>query len=93
MKKELDEDYDISVLNMTNIKPEQAKGDFKFVKDQLFYDHKGNKHYRDILVVGCQDKQIFAMSDGTFIMEDCPEGNQGDIINYYYSDNLDDLTK
>lgn len=91
MKESLNEDYDINCENMIDMKLEQATNGFRLSVGTFFND--GKEIEKNILEFGEQEKQIFAMSDGTFIMEDCPEGNQDGIINYYYSDNLDDLTQ
>ena len=93
MKKHLPNSYDINHTKMIDMKPEQEKNGFK-IEVATFADIVGKKVVdfpKKVLKRG--DDQIFAMKDGKFVMEFCPDGDQGDNIDYFYSNNLDDLTK
>lgn len=91
MKKELSDDYEISVINMLDI--EEGIEGFK-VKNAEFYvlkkplEPKRNKKilFRDI-ENHCE--QIFHMNDGIFILE--VENYFEGTTEYYYSENINDL--
>ena len=83
MRKELSDDYDISGNNMLDI--ENDISCFK-VKNSEFYVPKG-KVNRKILTF--DNKQIFQMNDGIFILE--VEDYQEGTVEYFYSKDIYDL--
>jgi hypothetical protein len=92
MKQLLDDNYDISAENWIPMKAEQAKNGFN-LKTVKFQTSKGEERTVDVLVFGEDGKQIFQMKDGRFVLEDCDQTYQGDDIKYFWSENLDDLSK
>ncbi len=95
MKKELDIDYDISVDYMTPIGPEHETETFK-IKSAEFYPKKGKLVSMNILSNGIEagtsgSKQIFAMKDGTFVLEIEDWTDEDNEVKYFYSDNIKDL--
>jgi hypothetical protein len=90
MKQILDENYDIDAANWVPMKSEQAKNGFN-LQPATFYNKKGKEAKVDVLVFEGNGKQIFQMPDGKFILEDCDRDYQGDNIEYFWSENLDDL--
>jgi hypothetical protein len=88
--KELDLNYDINVKDMIQFSrdiwiPENAG--FEIIKS-TFYDDNGNEVDMDILSDN-NNKQIFMMKDGKFILEICDIEE----VNYYYSENILDFFK
>ncbi len=86
MKRKLPNSYDIAVDKMVDATITQEKNGFK-VKQGNFFNKSSVIVPRQILVK--ENKKIFFMKDGKFVLE---VEQEEDVI-YFYSDNLDDLTK
>ena len=84
MKKELSDDYDISGSNMLDIESDISY--FK-VKDSEFFIYPKGKVNKKILAF--DNKQIFKMNDGIFILE--VEDVQDGTVEYFYSEDIYDL--
>ena len=82
MKQELNVDYDISVDNMLPIN--EPVGSF-VVNESSFIGNDNKLTHMNVLQDG--DKQIFAMKDGTFVLEECDD----DGCNYFFSKDINDL--
>ena len=90
--KRLDDNYDICVDDMLPMLIEQEKGDFKIKNGEFYRTKDFEKVNMPILATGRIDcgalnKQIFSMKDGKFILE--IEENYE--VEYFYSENLDEL--
>ena len=88
MKKELRWDYNISAKNMLDFTKDQEIGDFK-INVAEFADSKGKNIKRNVLAR--EGEQIFHMTDGIYILE--KEDEDGEYVEYYYSENIEDLLK
>ena len=92
--KELEDDYDISVVNIVSMTKENEQECFKLETSSFFNINTDGIEERDILRSTNSNRQIFKMNDGKFVLE--IEGNMdedGEVIEYFYSENLEDLTK
>lgn len=85
MKEELDLDYDISAENILNMTKDQEIGDFKLITSE-FYSEKGIVE-RTILSNEKEQKQIFSMQDGRFVLEVEEDG----MVEYYFSNDIKEL--
>lgn len=86
--RNLDEDfdmYDISVDNMVPMSKEHECAPFTLLETS-FFNQKGEDTNMPILSDSCE-QQIFRMKDGKFILEI----DNGDTVDYFYSENLNDL--
>ena len=91
MKKELDLDYDINVVNMIPFTKSLPNSEM-VLHEAEFYNLKGNavkmmvlKNDIEFGSIGC--KQIFQMKDGKFILE--VEDEEG--VEYFFSNKIEDL--
>jgi hypothetical protein len=88
MKKKLSFDYDISAKNMLDFTKDQEIADFKINVAEFFSD-KGKNIKRTVLAR--DGEQIYHMTDGIYILE--REDEDGEYVDYYYSENIKDLIK
>ncbi len=91
MKKPLPYNYDITVTNMIDMTIEQEVNGF-VIRDADFYNRSGKLVKMRTLCKEGNGAEIYQMKDGKFVIEDCSRDYQGDDIEYFYSDNLADLT-
>jgi len=84
MKKELSEDYEISATNMLDIEKEISY--FKIENSEFFIYPKGKLNRK---ILKHDNKQIFQMKDGIFILE--VEDYIKSTCEYYYSKDITDL--
>ena len=84
MKKNLDDNYDITVDNMLDMTEKQEVNGFTLVNSE-FYNKKDKKVNKHILVR--DNEQIFSMKDGIFILEVEDDG----MVEYFYSKDINDL--
>lgn len=86
MKNVLNINYDICVENMNDINEEV--GNFKLEK-ATFFNKKGQEENKTVLVF--DNKQIYSMKDGKFVLEVEVNNDKGGYCEYFYSDNIKDL--
>ena len=86
LKKELDDNYDISVENMLDMT--QEIGGFKLSEEE-FSNKKSKLVKKNILRNEEENKQIFSMKDGLFILE-VEDVNEG-TVEYFFSKDINDL--
>jgi len=86
MKKELSNRYDMSVENMLDISRTDS-GEFVITEGEFYSNDPKIKKPIKKKILTCDNKQIFAMVDGKFILEIEDDG----ICEYFWSNNLHDL--
>tara|TARA_R110000772_G_scaffold20466_5_gene56916 strand:- start:76153 stop:76485 length:333 start_codon:yes stop_codon:yes gene_type:complete len=89
---DLNNDYDINVDNMLDISTDKEDDKFK-IESSEFYSESTEDYISKNILVWENDEpwhiyQIFSMTDGKFVLE--IEDAEGD-INYYYSNDLEEL--
>lgn len=85
--KKLNDSYEISADNMISMTESHTVVGFNLIEGEFFSESDGDIVPVNILESHNQDKQIFSMKDGTFILEAEEDGD----IEYYYSYNITDL--
>jgi hypothetical protein len=85
--KKLSNSYEISADNMISMSESYKVKGFNIIEGEFFSEYDGDIVPVNILESDNQDKQIFSMKDGTFILEAEEDGD----IEYYYSYNIIDL--
>jgi hypothetical protein len=81
--KELEQDYSVRVENMV---PLEGEYDGWTIEDGDFYSNEGETVIMPYLLN--DNKQIFKMDDGRFVLE--IENEDGD-MDYFYSEDIEDL--
>jgi hypothetical protein len=86
--KHLEEDYKVIVDNM--VPAQDLTNNREFIVDTTtFYSISTGKPVSMTVLTNEDDKQIFAMQDGRFILE--IENFDDDSVSYYYSEDINDL--
>lgn len=88
--KQLDDDYDVIVDKMIPIPTDVIDEASEFVIDNAsFHSFIHNKIVTMQILTNDDDKQIFAMNDGTFILE--VEDFETETVSYYQSRDINEL--
>lgn len=89
--KRLEEDYNVIVDNMVPVQNLQnLPNNREFIVDTAtFYSISTSKPVSMNVLTNEDDKQIFAMQDGRFVLE--VENFDDGSVEYYYSEDINDL--
>ena len=86
--KRLEEDYRVIVDNM--VPATDLPNNREFIIDTAtFYSFKDGKYVNMNVLTNEDDKQIFSMKDGRFVVE--IENMDDGSVEYYYSEDINDL--
>lgn len=94
--KRLSDDYEISVGEMIDITKDKETDKFKIDKSEFYLIKEKKFVHMNVLrydVSFSLAKQIFQMKDGNFILEVSTfDDEEGEIVEYYYSTDINELT-